>query len=139
MRQTKGQIEAKITEVIVKFEKESMERGPTECKTYLIDNLVVVNQTAVLTKPECLLIQSSADMTVGGTGKHNTREIIKTIRRELLEKGRADGLDKTIESLTNCKVIGFHTDISTRSGNRIIVFVLDGVPDVVVNNSNFRN
>ena len=31
---TKGQTEAKISEAILKFEKEYMGRGPFECKTY---------------------------------------------------------------------------------------------------------
>ncbi len=37
---TKGQVEAEISEAIVKFEKEYMGRGPTETKTHIIDDLV---------------------------------------------------------------------------------------------------
>ncbi|HUU16117.1 MAG TPA: Na-translocating system protein MpsC family protein [Sedimentisphaerales bacterium] len=36
MAKSKGQIEAEISEAIVKFEKEYMGHGPDETKTYVI-------------------------------------------------------------------------------------------------------
>jgi len=36
---TKGQLEAEISDAIVKFEKEYMGRGPDEAKAYVIDDL----------------------------------------------------------------------------------------------------
>ena len=42
MKKTRGQIEAEISEAIIKFEKEYMGRGPLETKTYIVDDLVLV-------------------------------------------------------------------------------------------------
>ena len=42
MNTTKGQLEGKISEAIIKFEKEYMGRGPLETKTYVIDDMILV-------------------------------------------------------------------------------------------------
>ena len=39
---TKGQVEARISEAIIKFEKDYMGRGPTETKAYIIKDMVLV-------------------------------------------------------------------------------------------------
>jgi uncharacterized protein YbcI len=39
---TKGQVEARISEAIIKFEKEYMGRGPDETKTYIIDDIIFI-------------------------------------------------------------------------------------------------
>ena len=36
---TKGQIEAQVSEAIIKFEKDYMGRGPTETKAYIIKDI----------------------------------------------------------------------------------------------------
>lgn len=116
---TKGQIEAEISESLIKFEKEYMGRGPLETKTYIFDDLVVVRLKGVLTKAEYQLTQ---------TGSEHDRDLIKQVRVTLLEKGRAL-LEAVVESILFCKVKSLHTDISTVTGERIIIFVLDGVPE----------
>lgn len=116
---TKGQIEAEISESLIKFEKEYMGRGPLETKTYIFDDLVVVRLKGVLTKSEYQLTQ---------TGSEHDRDLIKQVRVTLLEKGRPL-LEAVVESILSCKVKSLHTDISTVTGERIIIFVLDGVPE----------
>ena len=39
---TKGQVEAQVSEAIIKFEKDYMGRGPTETKAYIIKDMVLV-------------------------------------------------------------------------------------------------
>jgi uncharacterized protein YbcI len=127
MRKTKGQVESEITESIIKFEKEYMGRGPSGCRTYILDDMVVVHLTGTMTQGEYQLANtdpvSPADER-NGSPKGYSRELIKNVRRELLEKGRPL-LEKCVESLTGHKVVAFHTDMSTRTGDRIVVFVLD--------------
>lgn len=48
---------------------------------------------------------------------------IKKVRSELVETG-IDELNKIILSLTEEEVKSFHTDISTRTGERVMVFKL---------------
>ena len=112
---TKGQIEAEISEAIIKFEQEYMGRGPDETKTYYLDDLVVVHLKRVLTPAEKQLAKADAS----GKG----RMLVKQIRTELLEKARPL-LEETISGITGRKVISLHTDISTVTGERIIVFTL---------------
>jgi uncharacterized protein YbcI len=117
---TKGQIEAQISEAIIKFEKEYMGRGPLETKTYIIDDIVLVRLKGVLTQAEYQLARTSESS--------KGRDLIKQVRIELIEKGRPL-LEAVIESITNEKVISLHTDISTATGERIILFTLAKILD----------
>lgn len=118
---TKGQLEAEISEAIIKFEKEYMGRGPDETKTYIIDDMVLVRLRGVLTPAEKQLAKTGE----GTTG----RTLIKQVRIELLEKGRML-LETLVRDITGMKVTSLHTDISTVTGERVIIFVLDGPLDV---------
>lgn len=112
---SKGQIEAEISRAIVEFEKEYMGRGPDETRTYFLDDMVVVRLQRVLTPAEKHL--AKVDESAKG------RALVKQVRTELLEKARPL-LDKTVMDITGKKVISLHTDISTITGERIIVFTL---------------
>lgn len=114
---TRGRMEAEISEAVIKFEKEYMGRGPLETKTYIIDDLVIVRLKGVLT-------QAEHQLTRAGEGAARGRELIKQVRIELIEKCRPL-LEAVIESVTGRKVASLHTDISTVTGERIIIFTLD--------------
>ena len=114
---TKGQLEAEISDAIVKFEREYMGRGPQEVRTYLLDDIVMVRLYGVLTPAERQLARSDPE----GQG----RTLIKQVRMELLEKARPL-LDAIIREITGQSIKSLHTDISTLTGERIIVFSLSG-------------
>lgn len=116
---TKGQIEAEISGAIIRFEKEYMGRGPEETKTYLLEDMIVVRLRGVLTPAEKNLAKSQGD--------NQGRNLIKQIRAELLEKARCI-LDVLIQDITGCKVRSLHSDLSTLTGERIIIFTLEGTP-----------
>ena len=130
MNQTQGQIEAAITEEIIKFEKEFTGRGPTGCRTHLVEDLVVVHLRGDLTQGEYQLAKTEVIIAGNGFQQQTMRELIKAVRREVLEKGRPL-LEKAVHSLTGRQVLSLHTDISTMNGDRVIVFLLDGVPSVL--------
>lgn len=119
---TKGQLEAKISEAIIRFEKEYMGRGPLETRTYIIDDLILVRLKGVLTHAEQQLAQS------GETSQG--RQLIKQVRRELIEGGRAL-LESSIKELTGRRVASLHTDISTKTGERVIIFSLEDRIEIV--------
>ena len=116
MAMSKGQIEANISEALIKFEKEYMGRGPEETKTYIIDNIIVIRLKRVLTPAEQQLVGTS-DETTG-------RTLIKRVRTELLAKARPL-LEQIIIDLTGKRVKSLHTDISTITGERVIMFTLE--------------
>lgn len=116
MEKTKGQIESEISEALIKFEKEYMGRGPEETKTYIIDDMIIVRLRGVLTPAEKQLAKAGGDL--------KGRALIKQIRVELLEKGRML-METIIQDITGMKVKSLHTDISTLTGERVIIFILD--------------
>lgn len=113
---SKGQIEAEICEAMIKFEKEYMGRGPLETKAFIIDDIILIRLKGVLTKAESQL--ASDDQNFSG------RELIKKLRIELLEKGRPL-LEAVINSITSGKVISMHSDISVKTGERVIIFTMN--------------
>ena len=117
MAKTKGQLEAEISDAIVRFELEYMGRGPEEARTYLVDDMVLVRLRGVLTPAERQL--------AGADGTPQGRELVKQVRRELIEKARPL-LEAIIADVTGQAVRSLHTDISTLLGERIIVFSLAG-------------
>ncbi|OHB85460.1 MAG: hypothetical protein A2Z38_03515 [Planctomycetes bacterium RBG_19FT_COMBO_48_8] len=116
MAKSKGQLEADISEALIKFEKEYMGRGPEQTKTYIIGDMIVVRLQRVLTPAEQQLAGASDEMT--------GRTLIKRVRTELLEKARPL-LEQIITDLTGRRVISLHTDISTVTGERVIIFTLE--------------
>ena len=111
-RETKGQMEAEISNALTKFELEYMGRGPKETKAYIIDDMILVRLKGVLTDAEKQL-----------TKNHEGRDLIKRVRTTLLENAK-DLLSRVIKDIVGVDVISLHTDISTLTGERIIIFVL---------------
>ncbi|MFQ5830471.1 MAG: DUF2294 domain-containing protein [Candidatus Methylomirabilia bacterium] len=110
-KRTKGQLEAQISKLMVAFEKEYMGRGPTDVKTYLLRDMVLVRLKGVLTPAEQQLVKAQGV------------ELLKQVRSKLLETGR-EMLEKGLRELTGCRVVSMHSDLSTRTGERIILFTL---------------
>jgi len=117
---TKGQLEAEISTAIIKFEKEYMGRGPDETKSYIIDDMIFIRLRNVLTPAEKQLAMAH-DFSDG-------KALIKQVRMQLLEKARGL-LEDLVQDITGQKVTSLHTDISTVTGERVIIFALAGSPD----------
>jgi len=109
---TRGMLEAKISEAITKFEREHMGRGPEEVKTYVIRDIILVRLKGILTLAEKQLAK-----------KPEGKNLIKQTRLQLLEISRSL-LESIIENITGVKVLSLYSDISTTTGERIIVFVM---------------
>lgn len=107
---TKGQIEADIGNAITKFELEYMGRGPRETKAYIIDDMVLIRLKGVLTDAEKQL-----------TKNPEGRDLIKKVRETLLESAK-DLLSSRMKDIVGVNVVSMHTDISTLTGERLIIF-----------------
>jgi uncharacterized protein YbcI len=117
---TQGEIESEISQAVNRFEKEYLGRGPVETRTYLVDDIVLVRLKNVLTQAEMKLVEVE-DPTRG-------RDLIKALRRQLFEQGRPL-LEAVVREIIGIPIRSMHTDISTRTGERIIVFTLDSRPE----------
>jgi len=109
----KSEIEAEISEAMVKFEIEHMGRGPKEARTHVIEDMVLVRLKGVLTPAEQQLTRTADGV-----------ELIKRMRSTLIESAKPI-LFRVIDDITGARALGLHTDISTVSGERIIVFTMD--------------
>jgi uncharacterized protein YbcI len=109
---TIGQVEAEISAALIQFEKDFMGRGPRETKAYIVEDMVLVRLKGVLTPAEQQLAKNAE-----GT------ELIKRLRSNLLEQAR-ELLTGTIEKITGLPAVSLYTDISTKTGERIILFTL---------------
>ena len=115
----KRETEREISNAIIRFEKDFMGRGPLETKSFIIEDLVLIRLKNVLTPAELKLAESE---------RHERgRYLIKQMRQELIERGRTL-LDAVIKDILHIDVVSLHTDISAKTGERIIVFVLEETP-----------
>lgn len=118
---SQGEIEAAIGAGINRFEQEYMGRGPKDIETHLIGDLVVVRLKGVLTAAEQHLAQTlPAD---------KGRDLLKQVRTHLVESARTV-MTKMVADVAGLDVLSLHHDISTVTGEEILVFTLIGAPEV---------
>jgi uncharacterized protein YbcI len=114
-----GEIEAAICAGISRFEQDYMGRGPKDIQAYLLDDLLVVRLKGVLTAAEQHLVKSlSAD---------KGRDLLKQVRTHLIETARPV-MEAMVQDVTGVKVVSLHHDISTTTGEEIVLFTLAQSP-----------
>ena len=118
---TRGEIEAAICEGITRFEQEYMGRGPKHIHTHLIGDLLVVRLEGVLTSAERHLVKS--------VPAEKGRGLLKQVRTELIETARPI-MEAMVHEVTGVKVLSLHHDISTVTGEEIVLFTLAKAPDI---------
>jgi len=116
---TQGEIEAAICEGIRRFEQEFMGRGPKEIHSHLMGDLVLIRLRGVLTSAEQQLVQSLPT--------EKGRDLLKQVRIQLIETARPI-LESMVLEVTGVKVVSLHHDISTSTGEEIVVFTLAESP-----------
>ena len=116
---TQGEIEAAVCAGMVRFEQDYMGRGPKDIHAHLIDDLLVIRLTGVLTAAEQHLVRSLP--------AEKGRDLLKQVRTHLIETARPL-MDAMIEEATGVKVRTLHHDISTVTGEEVVLFTLDQSP-----------
>src|SRR5271165_1178104 len=117
---TRGEIEAAICELIRSFEQEYMGRGPKDIHTHLIGDLLLVRLQGVLTAAEQQLVKSLPS--------EKGRNLLKQVRTHLIETARPV-MEAMIQEVTGVKVLSLHHDISTVTGEEVVLFTLAKSPD----------
>ncbi|MBI5764715.1 MAG: DUF2294 domain-containing protein [Planctomycetes bacterium] len=117
---SQGEMEAAVCDVMRRFEQEYMGRGPKEVHTFLVNNLLVVRLKGVLTAAEQHLVKSLPSS--------NGRDLLKQVRRQLVEAARPV-MCAMVEDVTATKVVSLHHDISTVTGEELVVFTMVHAPD----------
>lgn len=111
---TKGSLEAEISKTMTQWEKDFLGRGSVSVKTDILRDMLVISLSGVLTPAEYKLCSAKEGLLS-----------VKRMRSDLVESGR-EFLGNLIREMTGEEVKSFHTDISTRTGERIMVFRLSG-------------
>ena len=112
---TQGEIEAAICERVSRFEQDYMGRGPKDIYAHLLGDLLVVRLQGVLTAAEQHLVKSLA--------ADKGRDLLKQVRTHLIETARPV-MEAMVQEITGVKVKTLHHDISTVTGEEVVLFTL---------------
>jgi uncharacterized protein YbcI len=112
---TQGEIEAAICEVVSRFHQDFMGRGPKDIRAHLIGDLIVVRLRGQLTASEQQLAKSMP--------AEKGRDLLKQVRTNLIEVARPI-MNAVIQDVTGVKVVSLHYDISTVTGEEVVLFTL---------------
>jgi uncharacterized protein YbcI len=116
---SQGEIEAAICDGIRSFEQDYMGRGAKSIHAHLLNDLLVVRLQGVLTAAEQHLVQSLP--------AEKGRDLLKQVRTHLIETARPV-MEAMVEEVTGVKVVSLHHDISTATGEEVVVFTLAESP-----------
>lgn len=114
-----GEIEAAVCTGMSRFEQEFMGRGPKDIHAHLIDDLLVVRLHGVLTAAEQQLVKTLQP--------EKGRDLLKQVRTQLVETARPF-LEAMIQEITGAEVLSLHHDISTVTGEEVVLFTLAKSP-----------
>ena len=112
MDKSKGTLEAEISKALTHWEKNYLGRGSVSVKSDILRDMIIVILQGILTPAEYSLCRDKEGLLS-----------VKENRNSLVESG-LDDLKEIILTITNHEVVNFHTDISTNTGERVMVFKL---------------
>jgi len=137
---SQGEIEAAVCDGVSRFQQEFVGRGPRDIRAYLLGGLLVVQLQGVLTPAERQLIaprggggNGHGDGNGNGNGNGfdhdggNGRALLKQVRAHMVATGRPR-LEEVVEAATGVKLVSVHHDISTVTGEEVLVFSLAESP-----------
>jgi uncharacterized protein YbcI len=116
---TQGEIESAIADGMSRFEQEYMGRGPKDIRAHLIDDLVVIRLKGILTAAEQHLVKTLQP--------EKGRDLLKQVRSHLIEIARPT-MEAMVRGITGVKVVSLHHDISTTTGEEVVLFTLAESP-----------
>jgi uncharacterized protein YbcI len=116
---SQGEIEAAICEGMSGFEQDYMGRGPKKIHAHLIGDLLVVRLEGVLTAAEQQLVKT--------VPPEKGRDLLKEVRTQLMETARPL-MEAMVQAATGVKVLSLHHDISTVTGEELVLFTLVQAP-----------
>ena len=118
MMKTQGEIEAAICEGFSRFEQEYMGRVPKDIQAYLLGDFIVVRLQGLLTPAEHQLAKFHSE---------KGRELLKQVRTHLIETAKPL-VQALVQDITGVKMVSLHHDISTVTGEVVVVLTLAEPP-----------
>jgi uncharacterized protein YbcI len=118
---TQGEIEAAVCQGMARFQQEYMGRGPKDIRAHLIGDLLLVRLQGILTAAEQHLVTTLPP--------EKGRDLLKQVRTQLIEIARPD-LEGMIQGITGIQTRSLHHDVSTHTGEEVVIFTLCEAPQV---------
>ncbi|MGX9136053.1 DUF2294 domain-containing protein [Rummeliibacillus sp. JY-2-4R] len=112
MEKTKGNLESEISKALTHWEKSYLGRGSVSVKADILRDMIIVVLRGILSPAEYSVCKNNEGLLS-----------VKMHRNSLVESGLEE-LKEVIRTITNVDVISFHTDISTQTGERVMLFKL---------------
>ncbi len=116
---SQGESEAAICDGIIRFQEDFLGWGAEQIRVHIIKDLLVVRLLGVLTVAERQLAKSLSP--------EKGRDLIKQTRDQLLELARPM-LESLVHEVVGVKVLSMHHDLSTVTGEEVVVFSLTEAP-----------
>ena len=116
---TQAESEATVCDGIIRFQEEYLGWRSERIHVHIIKDLLVVRIRGVLTLAERQLGKSQSP--------EKGRDLIKQTRKQLLELARPM-LESLVHEAAGVKVLSMHHDISTATGEEVVMFSLAGSP-----------
>lgn len=114
MDKSKGTLEAEISQALTHWEKHYLGRGSVSVKSDILRDMIIVVLRGILTPAEYSLCKDKEGLLS-----------VKENRNSLVESG-VDELKEIIFTITDHEVVSFYNDLSTNTGERVMVFKLSG-------------
>jgi uncharacterized protein YbcI len=116
---TQGEIQSAVSAGMTRFQQEFLGRGPKDVQAHLIGDLVLVRLKGVLTAAEQHLVKTLPP--------EKGRDLLKQVRNQLLEIARPT-MEAMVKEITGVDVVSLHHDISTLTGEEVVIFSLREPP-----------
>ncbi len=116
---TRGELESAICLGMTRFEQEYMGRGPADVQAHLLNDFLIIRMKCLMTVAEQRLVENSSP--------EKGRDLVKKLRTQMMEGARKQ-IDSMIQIITGVRVRSLHHDISTRTGEKVVIFSLSEEP-----------
>ena len=116
---TQAESEAAVCEGIIRFQEDYLGGGAEQIRVHFIKDLLVIRILGALTVAERQLVKSLSP--------EKGRDLIKQTREQLLELARPM-LESMVHEVVGVKVLSMHHDISTVTGEEVVLFSLTEAP-----------
>jgi uncharacterized protein YbcI len=111
--QTKGSLEAEVSNAIVRFQREQQGRGPADVHSHLFGETLYVRSSGIFTAIEAHLVATEEG-----------RKLVKSARQELRSINRPD-VESVVSGVLSCGVVRSYYDLDVDAGEQIEVYILD--------------
>lgn len=108
---TIGQIQDTISKEVTKYYAQTLGHGPKETRVFIIEDMAIIRLKGSLLPLEKILLEGKEGIGMVKNIRHSLHEIL------------TKHLTTIVEDITNRTVVSSHSDMSTKTGEILEVFI----------------